>query len=144
MTDPYLWFKFLHIFSFAAWMAGLWYLPRLFVYHSQSQTGTVMSDQFKVMELKLLKTITTPAMVGTWVFGLLTAWQSGAFLEGWLHVKLVLVLLLSAFHGICAKNVRLFNADERPKSEGYFRWFNEIPTVLFAIIVIFAVFKPFS
>jgi protoporphyrinogen IX oxidase len=143
MTDLALWLKALHIMAFAAWMAGLWYLPRLFVYHSQVAPGSEASEKYKVMERRLLRGITTPAMVATLLFGISLGVVQGQWTEGWLHVKTVLVLLLVASHGGMVRFVKAFAADRRPASERWFRWFNEVPTVLFIAIVILAVFQPF-
>lgn len=129
--------------AFAAWMAGLWYLPRLFIYHHGVAAGSEASERFKVMERRLLKAITTPAMVATWVLGIALAASIGAFSEGWLHVKLLLVIALSATHGMMVRHLKAFAADERPRNERYFRIFNEVPTLLFIVIVIMVVFKPF-
>jgi putative membrane protein len=143
MSDLWLWLKALHIVAFAAWMAGLWYLPRLFVYHSQVAVGSETSEQFKVMERRLLRAITTPAMVATLVLGVALASVTGAWSDGWLHLKIVLVLALAATHGVMARMLKGFAADQRPASEKFFRWLNEVPTVLFIAIVIVAVFRPF-
>ena len=143
MSEPTLWLRALHIFAFAAWMAGLWYLPRLFVYHSQVGPGTDASERYKVMERRLLRGITTPAMVATLAFGIALGVLQGQWDEGWLHAKTTLVVGLAAAHGVMARNVRAFGADRRPASERVWRWFNEVPTVLFALIVILVVFKPF-
>ena len=142
MSDLGLWLKALHIMAFAAWMAGLWYLPRLFVYHRGLASGSESSERFKVMERRLLKAIATPAMVATWAFGLALAVHNGVWSDGWFHVKLALVIGLSATHGIMAGYVREFAADGRPRDERWFRMFNEIPTVLFVAVVIMVVFKP--
>ena len=143
MSDPGLWLRALHIMAFAAWMAGLWYLPRLFIYHHGVAVGSEASERFKVMERRLLKAITTPAMVATWLFGILLAQVQGVWAEGWLHLKLLLVIGLSAAHGLMAGYVRAFAGDARPRDERWFRIFNEVPTVLFVFIVIMVVFKPF-
>ncbi len=143
VEDLYPWFKALHIISFAAWMAGLWYLPRLLVYHAETAVGSEISEQFKVMERRLLRAIATPAMVATWSFGIGLATVVGAWSEGWFHAKLLALFLMSATHGICAGHVAKFAADERPRSSGWYRVLNEVPTVLFVIIVMLAVFKPF-
>ena len=142
MSDPALWLKALHIMAFAAWMAGLWYLPRLFVYHSQVAVGGEASEKYKVMERRLLRGITTPAMVATLVFGVALATRQGQWSEGWLQAKAGLVILLAASHGVMARWVKEFAKDRRPGSEQVFRWFNEVPTVLFIGIVILAVFRP--
>lgn len=142
-ADPGLWFLALHIMAFAAWMASMWYLPRLLVYHADLAAGAEAVDLFKVMERRLLKAIATPAMVATLGFGLaLATWQS-QWTEGWLHAKLLLVLGLAACHGILAAHVRRFARDERPRPATWYRVFNEVPTLLFIGIVVLAVFKPF-
>jgi putative membrane protein len=142
VSDLALWLKALHIMAFAAWMAGLWYLPRLFVYHSQVAVGSEASDKYKIMERRLLRGITTPAMVATFLFGVALATLQGQWSAGWLHGKIALVALLALSHGVMARYVRRFAADERPASERAFRWFNEVPTVLFVGIVLLAVFRP--
>ena len=143
MSDLGLWLRALHIMAFAAWMAGLWYLPRLFIYHHGVAPGSEASERFKVMERRLLRAITTPAMVATWLFGLALATWQGVWAEGWLHVKLLLVVGLSATHGLMARDLRAFAAEARPRDERWFRIFNEVPTVLFVAIVLVVVFKPF-
>jgi putative membrane protein len=143
MSDLALWLKALHIIAFAAWMAGLWYLPRLFVYHSRVEAGSDASETFKVMERRLLRGIATPAMLATLIFGIWLGLVLGDFSAGWLHAKIALVLLLAASHGLMARWVKAFAVDRRPASEATFRWFNEVPTVLFIGIVVLVVFKPF-
>jgi len=143
MSDPVLWLLALHIFAFAAWMAGLWYLPRLFVYHSGVTAGSEASETFKVMERRLLRGIATPAMVATFVFGIWLGLVQGMWSEGWLHAKTLLVVLLAGAHGVMARLVKAFAADRRPASARTFRLFNEVPTVLFIAIVLLVVFKPF-
>jgi putative membrane protein len=142
VSDPTLWLKSLHIIGFAAWMAGLWYLPRLFVYHSQVAVGSEAAEKYKIMERRLLRGIATPAMIATIVFGLALATLQGQWSAGWLHAKTTLVVLLALSHAAMARFVREFAADRRPASERAFRWFNEVPTVLFIGIVILAVFRP--
>jgi protoporphyrinogen IX oxidase len=143
MTDLALWLKALHIMAFAAWMAGLWYLPRLFVYHSQVAPGSEASAKYQVMERRLLRGIATPAMIATLLFGIALGVVQGQWSQGWLHAKTALVLGLAASHGYLARTVKAFAADQRPASERAFRWFNEVPTVLFIAIVVLVVFKPF-
>lgn len=143
MNDLALWLKALHIMAFAAWMAGLWYLPRLFVYHSQVEVGSEASAKYQVMERRLLRGITTPAMVVTLILGIWLGFVQGQWTEGWLHAKTALVLLLAASHGYMARTVKAFAADQRPASERAFRWFNEVPTVVFIGIVLLVVFQPF-
>ncbi len=141
--DGALWLKALHVMAFTAWMAGMWYLPRLMVYHAKLPVGSPGSETFKVMERRLLKAITTPAMIVTLVAGVALASVQGQWGEGWLHGKLLLVVLMLGCHGILAAHVRRFAADERPKSAMWYRVFNEAPTVLFIGIVLLAVLKPF-
>lgn len=143
MTDTYLWMKVLHIISFISWMAGLLYLPRLFVYHAQQKEGSKASETFKIMEHKLLRYIMNPAMVSTFVFGIILAFDLNAWAQGWLHAKIALVLAMAAMHGWMAKWRRDFALDRNRHSPRFFRFINEIPTVLMIAIVILAVMKPF-
>ncbi|MEI8153396.1 MAG: protoporphyrinogen oxidase HemJ [Hyphomicrobiales bacterium] len=139
----YKWLLAFHIIAVIAWMAGLLYLPRLFVYHFDADVGSMQSETFKVMERRLLKAIINPAMIVTWLLGLWLAWKGGWFAAPWLHVKLTLLLGMMGVHGILSKYVREFAADKRRKSSKFFRILNEIPTVLLIFIVILAVVKPF-
>lgn len=139
----YQWLLVAHIVSLIAWMAGIFYLPRLFVYHADCVSGSEKSEIFKIMERRLLKAIMTPAMISTWVFGLWIAIEGAHFQSGWLHTKLFLVILLSAFHGFCAKWMKEFAADKSKRTAKFFRFANEIPTVLMVLIVILVVIKPF-
>ena len=139
----YLWLKALHIISVIAWMAGMLYLPRLFVYHCDADVGSMQSETFKVMERRLLRFIINPAMIVTWLIGLWLAWRGNWFVAPWLHAKLALVILMSGVHGVLSKYVREFATDRRRKSPKYFRVLNEVPTVLMILIVILAVVKPF-
>jgi len=139
----YLWLKAFHIIAVIAWMAGLLYLPRLFVYHCGAEAGSVQSEIFKVMERRLLKVIINPAMIVTWLLGLWLAWTGGFLSAGWLHLKVLLVVVLSGLHGLFARWVRDFAADRNPRSERFFRIINELPTILMIIIVILVVVKPF-
>jgi putative membrane protein len=126
-----------HIVSFTAWMAGLFYLPRLYVYHCQVAAGSTESARFKVMERRLLKQITTPAMIATWIFGILLVLTPGAvdWSAAWWWTKFIAVILMSGFHGACSKWRKNFLTDDNMKSEKFYRIANEIPTVLFIIIV---------
>jgi putative membrane protein len=144
----YQWIKAFHIIAVIAWMAGMLYLPRLFVYHCAAEKGSVQSETFKVMERRLLRGIINPAMVATWLFGLWLAWNGpdsryGWFASGWLDAKLVLVLALSVLHGFLARWRKDFAADNNRNSQRFYRIINEIPTVLLIAIVILAVVKPF-
>jgi len=138
-----LWVKALHVISIIAWMAGLLYLPRLFVYHAMAEPGSRQSETFKVMEWRLLKFIINPAMIATWVLGLWLAWEGGLFRSGWLHAKLAAVVALSAVHGYLAGAVRRFAEDSNRKSARHWRIVNEIPTLLMIVIVVLVIVKPF-
>jgi len=144
----YDWIKAFHIIAVIAWMAGMLYLPRLFVYHCAAEQGSVQSETFKVMERRLLRGIINPAMIATWVFGLWLAWLGpdshyGWFASGWLQVKIVLVLTLSAVHGLLARWRTDFAADRNRHSQRFYRTINEVPTVLLILIVLLVVLKPF-
>ncbi len=138
-----LWLKSLHVISIIAWMAGLLYLPRLFVYHCTAAQGSELADTLKIMERRLLKAIMTPAMLASWVFGFWLAMRMGVFTEGWFHVKLLLVILMTAFHFMAAKWRKDFEADNNQRSQRFFRLANEVPTVLMIVIVILVILKPF-
>jgi len=144
----YNWIKAFHVIAVVAWMAGMLYLPRLFVYHCAAEKGSVQSETFKVMERRLLRAIMNPAMVATWLFGLWLAWDGpdsryGWFGFSWLEVKLVLVLALSGLHGLLARWAKDFAADSNRHSQRFYRVINEVPTILLIAIVILAVVKPF-
>jgi putative membrane protein len=141
----YFWIKAFHVISMVAWMAGLFYLPRLYVYHTQTSIGSESSERFKVMERRLLRGIMNPAMIATWLFGILLALTPGMvnFQQGWFHVKLTFVILMSAFHMACSKWRKGFLNDKNQHSEKFYRMMNEIPTVLLLVIVIMVVVKPF-
>lgn len=143
LSGAYLWIKSLHIIAVIAWMAALLYLPRLFVYHTGAAAGSELSETFKVMEGKLLKVIMTPAMIGAWIFGLALAFTPGVAWDGWLHLKLVLVLGLSGLHGYLAVCRRAFAEDRNERSERFFRLLNEVPTVIMIAVVILVIVKPF-
>jgi putative membrane protein len=138
-----LWLKAFHVIAVIAWMAGMLYLPRLFAYHCEAEVGSKQSETFKIMERRLLRAIINPAMIVTWVLGLWLAWDLGYFRSGWLHGKLVLVLALSAMHGLFARWVRDFAADRNTHSQTFYRVVNEVPTVLMVGIVILVIVKPF-
>jgi putative membrane protein len=139
----YPWVKAVHVIAVIAWMAGMLYLPRLFVYHCEAEPGSKQSETFKVMERRLLRAIINPAMVATWVLGLWLAWQGGWFAAPWLHAKLALVVVMSAVHGLFARWVKAFAADQNWHSQKFYRIINELPTLLMIIIVLLAVVKPF-
>ncbi|MHA6642652.1 protoporphyrinogen oxidase HemJ [Mesorhizobium sp. A623] len=139
----YPWAKAIHVVAVIAWMAGMLYLPRLFVYHVDAETGSVQSETFKVMERRLLRGIINPAMLATWAFGLWLAWTGFGFQGGWLHTKIALVVAMSAVHGYLSGAVRKFAQDRNTKSAGHWRIVNEVPTLLMVLIVILVIVKPF-
>jgi protoporphyrinogen IX oxidase len=139
----YLWLKAFHIIAVIAWMAGMLYLPRLFVYHAGVTANSAQSETFKVMERRLLRFIMTPALIATWALGLWLAWSGGLFTAPWLHAKIALVVAMSALHGYFAMLVKQFAADQNRHSAKYYRVINEIPTALLVLIVLLAVVKPF-
>jgi len=143
MSSLYLWLKAAHVVAIIAWMAGMLYLPRLFVHHSQLAPDSPQSETFKVMERRLLKAIINPAMAATWILGLWLAWDAGLFRQGWLHAKLVLVIAMSGLHGHFSAAVRAFAEDRNTWSVRYWRVMNEVPTVLMVGIVILVIVKPF-
>ena len=140
----YLWLKAFHIIAVTAWMAGLFYLPRLMVYHRRTVLGGETSEIFKVMERRLLKVIMYHAMVLSWIMGLALIWVTSAYADPslWLVLKLICVVAMTGFHLWLASFVKAFSNDERPHDERFFRMINEIPTVLLIVIVIMAVVKP--
>ncbi|MDX3808096.1 protoporphyrinogen oxidase HemJ [Bosea thiooxidans] len=139
----YEWIKAFHVMAVISWMAGMLYLPRLMVYHAEAQIGSIQSETFKVMERRLLKGIINPAMIVTWVLGLYLAWYGFAFKGGWLHAKLLLVIILSGIHGILVRRVKDFAADRNSRSARYYRILNEVPALLMVGIVILVIVKPF-
>ncbi|MDF1722116.1 MAG: protoporphyrinogen oxidase HemJ [Minwuia sp.] len=148
MSDYYDVFKALHIISVISWMVGMLYLPRLFVYHVDAAVGSETSETFKVMERRLMKAIINPAMIASFLFGIIMLWigfDLGMFTlaDGWLHVKLLAVLLLGGAHGVLSKRRREFEADANTRSTRYYRLLNEVPTLLMIIIVFMVILKPF-
>lgn len=140
----YEWIKALHVISIIAWMAGLLYLPRLFVYHCQVQAGSEASETFKVMERRLLRAIMNPAMIAAYVFGIAMIVLTPEWMkQGWLHAKLLFVLLLTASHMMMARWRRDFAEDRNTRPQRFFRIANEVPTLLMIGIVVFVVVKPF-
>jgi putative membrane protein len=138
-----LWLKALHVVAVISWMAGLLYLPRLFVYHSEAQPGSKQSETFKVMEYRLLRLIMNPAMIVVWVTGPLLAWQMGVMHDRWLAAKIVFVILLSGFHHALGRWRKAFAEDRNQRPTKYFRIANEVPTLLMVAIVVLVVVKPF-
>jgi putative membrane protein len=141
--DYYEWIKALHVIALIAWMAGMLYLPRLFVYHCEAEAGSKQSETFKVMERRLLRAIINPAMVVTWVAGLWLVIESEHYRSGWMQAKFVLVLILTATHGLFARWTRDFAEDRNTRSQKFYRVVNEIPTLLMIGIVILVIVKPF-
>jgi putative membrane protein len=139
----YDWLKAFHVIAVISWMAGMLYLPRLFVYHCDALIGSKESETFKLMERRLLKVIINPAMIATWLLGLWLGWTGSWFGAGWLQAKIVLVLMLSGVHGFLVRWTRDFERDRNRRSAGFYRIINEVPTVLMIAIVILAVVKPF-
>ena len=138
------WFLAFHIIAVIAWMAGMLYLPRLFVYHTETTPGSESSERFKVMERRLLKGIMNPAMIAVWILGPLLAWLTGAYLDTWLQIKFVLVLIMSGMHGLYVGRWRDFANDRNTHSARYYRIINEVPAVLMVLIVILVKVQPFG
>ncbi|WJH41641.1 protoporphyrinogen oxidase HemJ [Aliirhizobium terrae] len=141
--DLYLYIKAFHVIAVMSWMAGLLYLPRLFIYHSDAPIGSEQSETFKMMERRLLKVIMNPAMMITWLLGLYLAWDIFQFQGGWLHAKIAMVVALTGVHMFFSRAVRDFAADKPRRSTTYWRIWNEVPTVLMIAIVILVIIKPF-
>ena len=144
LSEHYLWLKALHVISVIFWMAGMAYLPRLFVYHAEAAVGSEKSETFKIMERRLLRGIINPAMIAAFLFGGLMIWANPELMhQGWFHVKLTLVILMTAFHGFFARWRKAFDRDENVHSSRFYRIINEAPPVLVVFIVILVVVKPF-
>jgi len=146
MDSLYLYVKAFHVIAIIAWMAGLLYLPRLFVYHSYAEVGSQQSETFKLMEVRLLRYIMNPAMIASWVFGLLLLGYYGFInwsVDIWFHVKFLLVIILTGYHMVLARWRRLFAQDENAHSAKFYRFMNEVPTVIMVAVVILAVARPF-
>lgn len=139
----YLWIKALHVIAVISWMAGMLYLPRLFIYHLDAPPGSQQAETFSIMEQRLLKIIMRPAMAIAWVLGLYMAWDGFGFMGGWLHVKLAAVLALSAVQGYFTRAVAAFARGNYMRTAHFWRMMNEVPTILMIVIVIMAVVKPF-
>lgn len=145
-TEYKEWLEALHIIAVITWMAGLLYLPRLFVYHCQVKPKSEASDLFKIMEYKLLRYIMNPAMIATLILGILLVLATGYGAPGtgvWIHVKLLLVIIMAGLHGMMAKFRKDFARDANKKSERFYRIFNEIPAVIMVVIVFLVELKPF-
>lgn len=139
----YPWIKSLHVVADMAWMAGMLYLPRLFVYHASAKPGSNLSETFKIMERRLLKAIMTPALVVAWMTGLFLVWKAGFHQAGWLQLKVLLVMAMSALHEYFSVLVNAFANDKNRKGPKFYRILNEMPTLLLILIVILVIVKPF-
>jgi len=144
LLEHFQWLMAGHIISFVAWMAGMFYLPRLFVYHAGAAPGSELSETLKIMERRLLRAIINPAMTATLIFGVAMLYAMPHLLqEGWMHVKLTFAVILFALHGVLSKARKRFAADQNIKSAKYYRVINEIPTLCLVVIVIMVIVKPF-
>lgn len=145
LTPLYLWAKAFHVICMVAWMAGMFYLPRLYVYHCEARPGSAESERFKLMERRLLKQIINPAMIATFAFGIILVLTPGVidWSAGWWHVKLASVIMLSAVHGYLARWRKDFLHDRNHRSQRFYRLVNEIPTMLLVVIVIMVIVRPF-
>ena len=145
LLNNFQWIKALHIIAVIAWMAGLLYLPRLFVYHASAEPGSAMSETFKTMERRLLRAIMNPAMIAVYVFGILLiiVRSPGIWQEGWWHVKVVLVIAMTVLHMFFARWRREFAEDRNTRSPRFYKFMNEAPTLVMIAIVLLAVAKPF-
>jgi len=139
----YLWLKALHVIAVIAWMAALLYLPRLMVYHCGAEPGSKQSETFKIMEQRLLRLIANPAMIATWIFGIALMLGGEHYREGWMQAKFLLVLALSALHGLNAKWTQDFAADRNRRPARFYRIMNEVPALLMIAIVVLVIVKPF-
>ncbi len=143
LSNYILWIKAFHVISVIAWMAGMFYLPRLFLYHTETVAGSAESGRFKIMERRLLRVIITPAMIATWLFGLTLAWLTGVYDEHWFQAKVALVLIMTGLHGYLAGRVRAFAQDRNDKPARFYRILNEVPPLLMVFIVILVIVQPF-
>jgi putative membrane protein len=143
LGEAYLWVKALHIIAVIAWMAGMLYLPRLYVYHCEAEPGSRQSETFKVMERRLLRAIVNPAMIAAWVFGLMLAANNDLWAAGWMHAKFALLIVMQLVHAGFARWRRYFARDENRHSQRFYRIMNEVPTVLMIGIVVLVVVRPF-
>jgi putative membrane protein len=137
------WIKALHVIAVIAWMSGLLYLPRLFVYHSETAPGSAESERFKVMERKLLRSIMNPAAIAVWILGPMLAWLTGAYEDRWLQVKFVLVVALTVTHHLYSRWCKDFERDSNTRPARFYRIWNEVPAILMVFIVILVIVQPF-
>ena len=143
LSNNILWIKALHVISVIAWMAGMFYLPRLFVYHTEVAPGSAESERFKLMEQRLLRGIINPSMVATWVFGVTLAMLTEVYKEHWFQAKFVLVVIMSGLDGYFAGRVRAFAQDRNDKPARFYRVLNEVPPLLTVFVVILVIVQPF-
>ncbi|MBL6851996.1 MAG: protoporphyrinogen oxidase HemJ [Alphaproteobacteria bacterium] len=138
------WIKAFHVMAVIAWMAGMLYLPRLFVYHTEVAVGSPESEMLKQMEHRLLRIIVNPSMIAVWILGLTLAWVTGAYEDTWFQIKFVLVVLMSGLHGFFASTVKRFARDANTRSTRFYRIINEVPFLLIIGIVIMVIVQPFG
>ena len=138
-----LWLKALHVIAVISWMAGLLYLPRLFVYHCEADKGSQQAQTFKLMERRLLRGIMNPAMIVVWITGPLLAWQAGMYRDGWLLAKIACVVLLTVYHHALGVWRKAFAEDRNRRDARFYRLMNEVPTLIMVTIVVLVVVKPF-
>jgi putative membrane protein len=143
LADHLDWIRAFHVIAVIAWMAGMLYLPRLFVYHCDAPPGSAQSEMLKMMERRLLRIIINPAMIATWALGLTLMVVTGAYASLWFQIKFVLVLAMSGLHGLFSASVKRFARDANTRPQRFYRFINEVPFVLIMAIVILAVVKPF-
>jgi len=143
LSAHYTWLLSFHIIAVISWMAGMFYMPRLFVYHTRLETGSEASEMFKEMELKLIRIIINPAMIFAWIFGLSMAFGQDLWGQGWFQLKFLCVILMSGFHGFLSRWRKQFARDENIHTEKFYRLVNEVPTILMIIIVFLVIMKAF-
>ena len=143
LGEAYLWVKALHIIAVIAWMAGMLYLPRLYVYHCEAEPGSKQSETFKVMERRLLRAIINPAMIGAWILGFMLVANADLWDSGWMHAKFALLIAMQLVHAGFARWRRQFAKDDNRHPARFYRIMNEVPTLLMIVIVILAVVRPF-
>ena len=145
MEEYFLWYKTIHVISVISWMSAIFYMPRLFAYHTRAEIGSEMDKTFQTMESRLLRIIMRPAMISTYIFGTLTAYVYGlAALGVWFHIKIFAVICITILHGLFAKWVTIFREGKNNKSERFYKSINEIPVILMIISVIMVIIKPFE
>src|SRR5476649_2968759 len=144
LADYIPWILAFHIIAVIAWMSGMLYLPRLSVYHTETPPGSEGSERFKVMEQRLLKGIMNPAMIAVWILGPLLAWLTGTYLDTWMQIKFVLVIIMSGMHGLFVRCWRDFAHDRNTRTARFYRIMNEAPALLMVLIVILVKVQPFG